>query len=621
MAPSRERAVFFGAVGALWLLFFVQAWLTPVLLDDWYQLTWHRHHEFGLSSIWEYAHYNYFHFNPRLGDVLLLIVNGPPVFHLVLTPLVEVSLLWLGFALAFGRWPRPTLRDLQLLLILQVMIWLITPIPGLLYFYRPFCTNYLWAFTTTIALFVPYRIALARDTSPPRWWLAPIVFVVGWAAGMSNEHTGPTAMVAIACLVVWAWKTKRLRGWMFAGMAGLYIGYPMLFFAPGQSLRYAGMATRNKPLQLLAERGITGCFEIVLDMLGEAQLAIGLLAFAVLVYVLAIRRRGAAVPTLSREITFVGTALVMAAGSIIVTLFASPTVGERLFFASSVLLAIALTLFSQPLLEERRARRVLVGACVVIFAYHAVKFVSIYSQVKEENDDRIALLSAGPRDRVVNVPPYTHYERSRWHWGDDFQYASLREYVGNEVFDLDGIEMDRYLRWVQPSPPDHYVATRTFDPPLSPEQAAAIAPVHYIPTYWEWTMVQLRRLLVLGPLGKVEGHRLVRYVVDSEGLGLVDPLRRPVRVLEWTPQRWTFVDGRPWDDDSGRAFIQIWKGSIPAGVREAYVVACGETRPAVLLPDPNGIGPVIPVALDCRGTTTAVLCEPDTCWFSGRYWR
>ena len=46
------------------------------------------------------------------------------------------------------------------------MIWLVIPIPGIMYFYRPFATNYLWAFTITLALFVPYRLALAGDSAP-----------------------------------------------------------------------------------------------------------------------------------------------------------------------------------------------------------------------------------------------------------------------------------------------------------------------------------------------------------------------------------------------------------------------------------------------------------------------
>ena len=99
----------------MWVFLFVQALHTPTLLDDWYQLTWHRHHALSLHSIWEYGHYNYFHFNPRIGDVLLMLVNGPHAIHLVLTPLVQLALLLLAFVVVFARWPRPTLRDLQLL--------------------------------------------------------------------------------------------------------------------------------------------------------------------------------------------------------------------------------------------------------------------------------------------------------------------------------------------------------------------------------------------------------------------------------------------------------------------------------------------------------------------------
>src|SRR5512142_2616179 len=90
MTARRERHLFIAAAVGMWLFLFVQALHTPTLLDDWYQLTWHRHHAFSLASIWEYGHYNYFHFNPRIGDVLLLIVNGPRAIHLVATPLVEL---------------------------------------------------------------------------------------------------------------------------------------------------------------------------------------------------------------------------------------------------------------------------------------------------------------------------------------------------------------------------------------------------------------------------------------------------------------------------------------------------------------------------------------------------
>jgi Family of unknown function (DUF6056) len=166
----RERIAFWAALFGLWLLFFVQAWNTPVLLDDWYQLPYWRKHAFGLGAIWDYGHYNYFNFNPRIGDVFLLVINGPPAAHLILTPLVEVGVLLVVFAIAFGRWPRATYRDLQLLLVIQVLIWVIIPIPGIIYFYRPFATNYLWAFGIT-RYCCSSRIGLPSEAMEAAWGL------------------------------------------------------------------------------------------------------------------------------------------------------------------------------------------------------------------------------------------------------------------------------------------------------------------------------------------------------------------------------------------------------------------------------------------------------------------
>ncbi|HEU0036496.1 MAG TPA: DUF6056 family protein [Kofleriaceae bacterium] len=611
------------AAVALWLLFLVQAFLTPVLLDDWYQLTYWRHHDFGLAAIWEYGHYNYFHFNPRIGDVLLAIVNGPRVIHLVVTPLVQLAVLPITFAIAFARWPRATLRDLQLLAFLQLMIWLVIPIPGVIYFYRPFATNYLWAFTITCTLFVPYRLALARpDDARARLWLALVMLCLGWLAGMSNEHTGPTAMVALLIFVYVAYRKRKLRVWMIAGLVGLYIGYPMLFFAPGQAVRYAGLATRDTPLHLLAERGFNGTFEILLEFVSEAQIGLDLFVVAVLVYLAAFRRRGEPVPALPRTTIVTATALILASGAIVVTLFASPTASERLFYASAILLVAALLVFAERLYDEPRTRRFLAWTTAILLGYHAFRFVQTYVNVKAENDERLEILRTTPKGTVAHVPPMDFKRRTRWHWGDDFRYASLREYVGNEVFDLAGIELTDEVRWAQPSPADHYQATRIYDPPLPPDVAAKIAPVAYIPTYWEWAINQLRRLLVTTDLGNYQGHKLVRYVVESQGLPFDDPKHRPLVVVDWTPKGFDFVDGRPYDDSWARPYIRVWDKSVPKHLTDTYVVACGQTRHVELVPDEEEhVGPLVPISLDCRGLHTAILCEPDRCWLAGRYWR
>jgi Family of unknown function (DUF6056) len=622
-ASRHERLAFWGALFGLWLLFFVQAWNTPAVLDDWYQYPYWRKHEFSAEAILSFGYYNYFHFNPRVGDVFLLMVNGPPAVHLILTPLVEVGVLIVMFAIAFGRWPRASFRDLQLLLVVQVLLWVISPIPGIIYFYRPFTTNYLWAFGITMMLFIPYRFALLRGAGPKRWWLVPLMLVLGWVAGMCNEHTGPAAMVAIAIFIVVAWKRKQLRAWMIAGGVGLFIGYPMLFFAPGQALRYAGMATHYTPGNLLKLRGLDGCFEIILEFVAESQNGIILMLLAVLVYLRAYRKRGADVPVMPRLQVLTAALFVIAAGSIVVTLFASPTSTERLFLAPAILLVCAFAVLIERMFEEPAVKKFLVITCTIIFAYHAVRFVWVYAIAKSENDDRIAKLRDAPDDAEVEIEPYSQQRRTRWFWGDDFRYASLREYVSNEVFDLKSIGYDRHLRWAEPIAPEHYVAVRTYDPPLAPEVAKTIAPVRYIPTYWEWTMSQWRKLLATTNVDDVPGHKLVRYDVLAENTQLDDPKKRPIYVITWTPaDGFTFIDGRPDDDELAQPYVRVWQESVPNNWTESYVVDCGKTHKVEPIPDDREhIGPMLPVSLDCRGVHIAIMCEPDRCWIAGKYWR
>jgi hypothetical protein len=591
--PRSEQRWFVGAAAGLWILFVVQALCSPVLLDDWFPLRYWRDHPFGITELWAYARYDYFHYNPRIGEVFLAVVDGSRAIHLIVTPLVQLALLPAVFAIAFGRWPRRTVRDLQLLLFLQVMIWLVIPIPGIMYFYRPFATNYLWGFTLTLALFVPYRLALADR---PRPWLAPIVFVLGWAAGMCNEHTGPTAMVAMAGFVYAAWRARRLRAWMVAGLVGLYLGYPMLFFAPGQAVRYGGLATRDTPVKLLAERGITGCIGILVDFFYECRLGILLVVAAVVGY--AITRGRQAVWPPRRERRTAGL-LVGAASAIVVTLFVSPTTTDRVFFASGVLLVAGFAVFAEHLFGEPVVRRFTLAACVVVFGYHVVRFVETGLAVRADNGERIALLAAAPPGTVAVVPTYTHAVRSRWFPGDDFIYFPwLRDYVGGELYDLATIDLDRF----DGAPPARSIATWTF---------AGAPPVRRdAPTYRE-----LLRMPDHTPLALRTGPAL-GFAITTTGL-FADPHRRPLYVLAWTPAGERFVTGGPDDDDDGH-FIRVRRATLPAAIEETYVTGCGITERVE--PVPAGDGVRLPVdERYCRGPFTAIACEHARCWVAGWY--
>jgi hypothetical protein len=619
MSERIEKATCAAIIALAWLFFFIQARHTPTLLDDWYQLTWHRHHPLSLSSIWEYGHYNYFNFNPRIGDVLLMIINGPRWIHLLLTPLVQLAVLPLAFIVAFGRLPKLALRDMGQMLVIQILLWLVMPIPGIVYFYRPFTTNYIWAFVLMLALFAPYRLELARkEPGPARHWLSILMLPLGWLAGMGNEHTGPTAMVVMLAFLYVAWRKNRVRPWMIAGAIGLFVGYPMLFFAPGQKLRYAGIATRNTPLYLLQARGPDGLFEVLLDFVAEAQIGVTLVLVALL---LALRNKGKQLAALDRKRVLTLVGLIAAAGAIVVTLFASPTIGERLFFAPAVLFVGALMVLVEWLWSDRSARKWLIATMTIAGVYQGARMVQVLSEGYAQNEARMEMLRKAPPNSVVKVPPYGLWKRSRYWWGDDFQYASLREYTANEVYDLKGIEYDRPLHWVEPTPSDRFVVKRTFDPPLSPEEDAKLQP-RYVPTFWEWTLVQLRRSMKLGPIAFVKGHKLVHYTVDMVGSRFNDPKRRPIHVFDWTPDKLTFVDGRMFDSPNGQPHVRVWNPSIPTNVVDVYIEACGKTKRVETKDDIwEHVGPLIPITLECRGTFTTFMCEPDQCWLSGRYWR
>ena len=580
---------------ALWLLFFVQATLTPILLDDWFQLRYWRDHSYSVAALGEYWFHNYFHYNPRVGDVLLAAIDGSTAAHLILTPLVQIAALVVTFVIAFARWPRRNLRDVQLLLFIQVMIWLVIPIAGILYFYRPFATNYLWAFTLTLALFVPYRLALAGHAMPRRAWLAPVMLVLGWIAGMCNEHTGPTAMVVLAGLVVVAYRRRQLRAWMVSGLVGLYVGYPMLFFAPGQRERYMGMATHATPSRLLADRGLTGCLQIALEFVIEARLGILIFVAAIVRYVVV--RRHVLLP---RGTARTAAILAVCAGAIVATLFASPMTTDRVLYAPGVLLVAACACIAAHLFDEVSVRRLVVGACAVLFAYHVVQFVGTYAQVKADNDDRLAVLAGARPGTQVTLRPYENDTRSRWQLGDDFTtYPWLAHYVTTELYDLAGVAPSR--------PTVRYRVARTYDPPLAHPPR-----VHDIPTYRQWIAGPFARAWTIAQLA-VPGHQLERFAIAALGL----PLGRPALVAEWTPRGWTTVVGVPFDDLRGH-FIRVDRSTIPRRVREMYIAGCGDIARASAIPDGDAL--LLPVdERICRGAFTAFACEPDRCWVAGWY--
>jgi hypothetical protein len=611
---ARERVWFAAGLGAAWLFLVYLAHLTPIRLDDWYEIAWNRRHPFTVGNVLEFARYNYFNYNPRPGETFLLLVNGPPIVHLILTPLFELALLLVVYVLAHGHAPRADRRTLAELAVMQALLWLVIPAPGMLYFYRPFTTNYLFASTIQLSVFVPFRLELGRDArGPSRAWLVPVLLVWGAFGGMTNEHTGPTAIVVAWALVYGAARARRLRAWMVAAAAGLVIGYALLYFAPGQTVRYAGLTNDISPLNTLRHRTLGDCLHIITMVLTEAQVGMAVVAGLCLY---ARRRKVDALDALDLRTLAVISIAMLAALLITATTFASPIVEDRVLLAPCLLITVALGAATPVVWRDGRARALLVAAAVVVLLYEGIVFVHIYRDLADESDARVAALSAARPGEVVKVAPSAWPVHDQWSYGEDLMNTYMREFVAHRVFDIGGLELDPLPAGAQPTPPEHMHVAVTYDPPIDARAARPEWPLwRFVPSQWAWIVREINESLV--DLRDVPGHtlRAIDVTVETPIAGLPG---RPIYIVRWQPGAYRHVDLKYRANDLGLPYEEIDLAGLAMHPTEAWLQACGRTRPLVLTRAGGELQ--VPVDYDCSGNHTVFVCDASECWLAGRYW-
>ncbi len=439
-AGRRAPLVWLALVVPLWLVLVLCTHWEPVLGDGWGHLQFHHDNELTLHNVWFFAKYNYESMNPRIGQTLtmLLFTQGP--WHAIATPLVELALFFELTVLALGRMPSPRrLDDALVFATIVAMAAICVPVFGQMLFYRPYTGNYLYGLVVSLAFLIPYRLHVTapRDWG---WWTALPMLVVGAAAGLSNEHTGPAFTAAAIAAIVY--RRDRLQPWMIAGVVGIVAGGLALYFAPGQDLRYNGLATQASLLGRIAGRGVLGNlrpFGIVLAYLSPAiaWVALGVAS-----------RPAEPVP---RERTAIAVALGAIALAIVATLLASPKLGERLYLASSALACTAIASWLVPRLAARWARTAAWAGAAGVLLFVGWRCVASYHRVGAEFADRMAALEhAAPNTKLV-VPPLS-VGKSRWFYGDDFELASKREAVAAQ-YGLASIELAQRVATPGPDEP------------------------------------------------------------------------------------------------------------------------------------------------------------------------
>jgi hypothetical protein len=387
---------------------------------------------------------NYFHSNPRFGQPFAYLSYKVVGFAEVGTPIVYFALVLGCFVVGTGRWPSWRRgRDVLALAIATGALWYCAPSLPMVLFCRAYATNYVWACAIQLWFFVPARLALAQGgaggaggagAEPSRGKLAAYAGF-GVAAGMCNEHTGPALLLAIGGLALWAWRRGgRVPRLLVAGGVGFFVGFALIFFAPGQGQRYDGLAEQATLGERLLQRGFARNLDILQQYLGGAAPLLLIAGAVIVVGLLA-----SAELTAARRAALVTLGVALALGvAITVTIFVSPKLGPRFYLHSCVALLAATLGLLDAFLDHRWGRRLSAGLLVlglVASGYAVYQTVPLFAQLHVQSAARLARLQAQPRGAVVTVDAFSQVPLSWWFLGDDFRDRNKLDLVAR-YFDL-----------------------------------------------------------------------------------------------------------------------------------------------------------------------------------------
>lgn len=427
-AGPKQRVMSAAAAVVLYAVFALIAFLEPMSHDGWYFFG--RAKDASPADLVVNLFHNYRHsfryMNPRIGELFADLTYVFPAAHVLLTPAVFLGMFWALSRLAYGSTARGAKLALGML-VAAACFWACSPALSEALFYRAVTTNYIYGLTLQLLFFVALRDASSR---PYRGVATAIgMLVLGTAAGLANEHTGPTAMVVCALLVrralaIGGFRSLRsqagaTKAWLLTSSAGLVLGYAMLFFAGGQNRRYGGIGKKAHMLDAFFSRGWSGNLELVAELVRQQVPIVAALVVIVLAawahraqrHAVVARLRAARLPA---ALAF-GSALAIA-----LTALVSPIQGPRLYVASAALTTLGALLLLEAALVSQRLRVAVGGVAILTLVGCWATFLPLAHERHGEASERWRALSQAAPGAIVHVKPYRLVHASRWMIADDF---------------------------------------------------------------------------------------------------------------------------------------------------------------------------------------------------------
>ena len=199
----------------------------------------------------------------RLGELLAAGFGS----HFATTPyfaplnaLVGTYVIYALFFVIFGRKPSDTLQDLgTIALILFILMADSTSSFGGIFIVVFGAFNYLWAYMLIFSFLIPYRILLSyilgKRATPPKLSLLCTLglFMLGILAGWSSEFIIVAIAFLLGLLVYMLYRKQQIPLWYIAGIAGLVVGFLIVFLAPGALKRIAVFRELGIPFHSFSE--------------------------------------------------------------------------------------------------------------------------------------------------------------------------------------------------------------------------------------------------------------------------------------------------------------------------------------------------------------------------------
>ena len=413
-----------GLLGAWATAFVFISSLSPIVLDMWPSVALGASFDSStdfLAAAFEAYSRSYMGGNPRLGELFLNLSGSSKSVRILMQFVSLVALVMVAFTIITGRLFRPWRpADVLTVVLFLALLWMGHRETAREFFYMPYTTNYLIAYAILLAFLIPYRLALLRPSFPRERWLTFALPPLGVAAGLTNEHTPPVyiAMIGIALAFV-PMPGQRWR-WMASGVAGLVIGFVMLFFAPGQANRYQGI--KYSAFDLDGKLHTAG--ELMTHFTAKGGALVLLVGLAIASARICSRRdRWREITAEQRDALTIAALLTIAAIGMVAPLLVSPMLVHRLFFAPHVNLAMATTAVLLAV-SGAPAWRTLLGvtAIGVNAAFFAMTYRA-YSAYHAQFVERVASIQSqkAAGASTVVMPDYT------------LKFSSLKRFITREV--------------------------------------------------------------------------------------------------------------------------------------------------------------------------------------------